>query len=237
MTDHQLLVLARCAGFVFRAPGFSHPAVPPPVRAGLAFALALVLGRSGAGAIAPAPFVAALVGEVVLGFALGMAAAAIYDAAFAGGRTLDDYSGIRGSVPTAGITAGAGFGRLWELAFTAGFFVLGGYRLAIAAFAATFTTIPVGALSGTGGFAALAVATVGVLLRTALLIAAPAIAAAFVAQFALAATGRIIPRFSSFTLSFPVVFGVVLMTTLALVPVLLPQAASPWFAVPRAIGR
>jgi flagellar biosynthesis protein FliR len=37
--DAALLVFARCVGFVFRAPGFSHPGVPPPVRAGLALAM------------------------------------------------------------------------------------------------------------------------------------------------------------------------------------------------------
>jgi hypothetical protein len=39
VTATALLVFARSAGMVFRAPGFSHPSVPPPVRAGLALAL------------------------------------------------------------------------------------------------------------------------------------------------------------------------------------------------------
>jgi flagellar biosynthesis protein FliR len=39
MTQTTLLVFARGAGMIFRAPGFSHPSVPPPVRAALVLAL------------------------------------------------------------------------------------------------------------------------------------------------------------------------------------------------------
>jgi len=47
MTQTLLLVFARSAGMVFRAPGFSHPNVPPPVRVALALALAQAQTQSG----------------------------------------------------------------------------------------------------------------------------------------------------------------------------------------------
>lgn len=107
MHDAFWLIFARCAGFVFRAPGFSHPNVPAPVRAGFALALAAALdhARGSAAAFAPERFVPALATELAFGAAIGTAAAMLYDGAYAGGRTLDDYVGIRASVPSANVAA------------------------------------------------------------------------------------------------------------------------------------
>jgi flagellar biosynthetic protein FliR len=123
MTATALLVFARCAGFVFRAPGLSHPAVPAPVRAGLALALTIAVlpaasARAGSGIV----FISAVALELAIGAAIGIAASILYDGAYAGGRALDDYVGIRGSVPNAQVYAASGFGRIWSLVFTAGFF-------------------------------------------------------------------------------------------------------------------
>jgi flagellar biosynthetic protein FliR len=226
-----LLIFARCAGFVFRAPGFSHPDVPPPVRAGFAFALALALrGRRVTGPhIGPSGFVFALATETFFGAAIGIAASMLYDGAFAGGRALDDYVGIRASVPSADVAAGAGFGRLWSLAFAAGFFVLGGDRFALLGFADAFTRLPPGTLVSAADLRTFAVALPETLLRAALFVAGPAIAIALVAQISLAAVARLVPRFSTFTLAFPVVFACVLLATLAALPAVLGAAAQPWW--------
>lgn len=234
MNEIDALVFARCAGFVLRAPGFSHPAVPPPVRAGFALMLALACCAARAGARPapkePAVLVAALAAECALGASLGVAASMLYDGAYSGGRMLDDYVGIRASVPSAGIGAGAGFGRLWSLAFSAGFFVLGGYRLALDAFARTFDAVPPGALLEPGSLRAFALALPATLLRAALLVAGPAVAVALIAQIALAGVARLAPRLQTFALSFPVVFGCVLVVTLLAFAAVLPRAAEPWFA-------
>jgi flagellar biosynthetic protein FliR len=241
VNERDALVFARCAGFVFRAPGFSHPSVPPPLRAAFAFALALACGAARAAPHAehalPASFeaagpsfVAALVAELALGAALGVAASMLYDGAYSGGRMLDDYAGIRASVPTAGVGAGAGLGRLWSLAFSAGFFVFGGSSVALDAFARTFVAIPPGALLEPGSVRAFALTLPATLLRAALLVAGPGIAVALVAQIALAGIARIAPRLQTFALSFPIVFGCVLAVTLLGLAVVLPRAAEPWFA-------
>ncbi len=230
MNDGELLIFARCAGFAFRAPGFSHPSVPPPVRAGFAFALSLALDRTYASTarIGAGGFAFALVTETLVGAAIGIAASMLYDGAFSGGRALDDYVGIRSSVPSAGVAAGAGFGRLWSLAFTAGFFVLGGYAVALVGFADAFATLPPGALASSHDMQTFAIALPQTLLRAALFIAGPAIAIALVAQIALAVVARLVPRFSTFTLSFPIVFVCVLVATVAALPLALRAAASPW---------
>jgi len=227
--DGFWLIFARCAGFAFRAPGFSHPNVPAPVRAGFAFALAATLGRgAAAGGLAPERFVPAVATELALGAAIGSAAAMLYDGAYAGGRVLDDYVGIRASVPSANVAAGAGFGRLWSLAMAAAFFVTGGYRVALAAFAQTFVTLPPGTLVRAAGLQIFALTLPATLVRAALFVAGPALAVAFAAQIALAAVARVVPRFSTFTLAFPVVFACVLLATLAALPYALAAAGQPW---------
>ena len=101
MTQTALLVFARSAGMVFRAPGFSHPSVPPPVRAGLALALALTIApHVHAISFDGAAFAMAVAGEVLLGAAIGTGASLLYDGAYYAGRTIDDYVGVRGSVLT-----------------------------------------------------------------------------------------------------------------------------------------
>jgi flagellar biosynthetic protein FliR len=230
VSDADLLVFARCAGFVFRAPGFSHPDVPAPVRAGFAYVLALALAhtyastaRTLAGGI-----VFAVAGETLVGAAIGIAASMLYDGAYAGGRALDDYVGIRASVPSADVAAGAGFGRLWSLAFATAFFTLGGYRVALRAFAETFVALPPGALVATSGFQTFAIALPETLLRAACFVAAPAVAIAFVAQVSLAAIARLVPRFSTFTLAFPIVFACAILATVAGLVGTLHLAATPW---------
>ena len=231
MSDGEVLVFARCAGFVFRAPGFNHPSVPAPVRAGVAYALALALGNAygGGGRVGSGGLVFALATEALVGAAIGIAASMLYDGAFSGGRALDDYVGIRASVPSANVSAGAGFGRLWSLAFATGFFVLGGYRVALLGFADAFRSLPPGTLASRSDLQTFAVALPSTLVHASLFVAGPAIAIALVAQFALAVVARVVPRFSTFTLAFPVIFGCVLIATIAALPLVLGAAANPWW--------
>jgi flagellar biosynthetic protein FliR len=228
MTSAWALVFARCVGFVFRAPGFSHPSVPSTVRAGLAFALAIALKPASSAVPQNAlTFVAAVALELAIGAAIGIAASILYDGAYAGGRALDDYIGIRGSVPNAQVFASSGFGRIWSLVFTTGFFLLGGYRIAILAFAHTFDIYPPGWIPGSRDLYGFAVSLPAGILASALLVAGPAIAMVFAAQLALGSLARVTPRFSGFTLTFPVMFGAALLATVATVPVLFARSAFP----------
>ncbi len=230
MTDADLLVFARCAGFVFRAPGFSHPDVPAPVRAGFAYVLALSLTHAYASSArhVAGGIVFGVATEALIGAAIGIAASMLYDGAYAGGRALDDYVGIRASVPSADIAAGAGFGRLWSLAFSTAFFTLGGYRVALRAFGETFVALPPGALVAPSDLQTFAVALPETLVRAACFVAAPAVAIAFVAQVSLAAIARLVPRFSTFTLAFPIVFACAILATIAGLAPALHLAAAPW---------
>jgi len=236
MTQTLLLVFARGAGMVFRAPGFSHPSVPPVVRVALALALACAV----APAVRPANFDGvglglAVAGEVLLGAAIGTGASLLYDGAYYAGRTIDDYVGVRGSVPNANVTSAQAFGRLWSSVFLAGFFLLDGYVPVVRAFAGSFEPVPPGGAVTAAAWAAFAVALPVTIVRAALLIAAPALAVALTVQVGLAAVARVVPRLASFSLAFPVVFAAAIVVTLAAIPLLAPLPAHPWLVLPFAV--
>jgi len=239
VTQTLLLVFARSAGLMFRAPGFTHPAVPMIVR--LALALSLALGIAPAVQARPeldlGLFTLAIAGEVAIGAAIGLGASLLYDGAYYGGRMIDDYVGFRGSVPNAGVTSAQGFGRLWSSLFLAGFFLLDGYAVLVRAFAASFDHIGAGALIGPGAWYHFALALPQTISSAALLVAAPAIAVAAVVQLSLAAIARVVPRFSSFTLSFPIVLAAALLVAIATLPLYGSLAAHPIMLVPYGGGR
>jgi flagellar biosynthetic protein FliR len=233
LSQTALLVFARAAGMLFRAPGFSHPSVPAPVRVALALALAAAIAPQVHAVSFTAPaFAFAVAGEAMLGAAMGTGASLLYDAAYYAGRAVDDYVGVRGSVPNANVTSAQAFGRLWSSVFLAGFFLLDGYVPVVRAFAASFERIPPGGAVSTAAWSAFALALPEVMLRAALSIAAPALAAALIVQAALAAVARVVPRLASFSLAFPVVFAAAIAVTLIGVPLLAPLAAHPWLLAP-----
>ncbi len=188
--------------------------------------------RTAAHAVEGLSFVFALATELAIGAAIGIGASVLYDGAYAGGRALDDYVGIRGTVPNAAVAPSSGFGRLWSLTFLAAFFLLDGYALVIAVFADGFARLPPGSLLTHAAWYAFAISLPALILKAALLIAGPAIALIFVIQCALGALSRAIPRFQSFTLSFPIIFGAALGVTAIMVPVLFPLAGRPWLQLP-----
>jgi flagellar biosynthetic protein FliR len=233
MTATAWLVFARCAGFAARAPGFAHPSVPHAVRAGVALLLTV--------AIAPGArpwradnitLLVALVVEFLLGSAIGMGASLLYDGAYAGGRMLDDYVGVKAIAPSVALVAPSGFGRIWSIAFTGAYFFFGAYRVTVLAFADSFTRIPPGAPFDTHAWLAFAGTLAGTIVLVAVAVAAPAIALAFVVQVALAALSRTIPRFVGFSLSFPLVFAAVLLVTMVSMPLLAARAAHPILVYP-----
>jgi flagellar biosynthetic protein FliR len=233
----DVLVFARCAGFAFRAPGFSHPSTPATVRAGLAIFLAIGIAPG----VAPpamnlhdASFAIACVMEFLLGSAIGAGASIVYDGAYAGGRAVDDYAGIKAIAPSLQIVAPSGFGRIWSLAYTGGFFLLGAYRITVVAFAQSFAHVPLAAPVDIHALAAYSVHLLGTIVLVAVGVAAPAIGLAFVVQIAIGALSRAVPRFGSMTLIFPLAFAAALIATVLAVPAISDRALIPIVAFPSA---
>lgn len=224
-----LIVFARCAGFVFRAPGFSHPSIPVSLRAGVAAALAMAVTHAGVGraTVHGAAAIAAVAFEFAIGSALGMAAALLYDAAYAGGRAVDDYVGVRAIAPSIALVAPSGFGRVWSLAFTGAFFLSGAYRIVLLSFAQSFARIPTGVAVPGAQWAAFAQSFFTSFVGVAAEIAAPAIGVAFVVQVAVGALARVVPRFGSVTLAFPLAFAAALIVTALTVPAIALRMRAP----------
>jgi len=223
-----LLVFARCAGFASRAPGFSHPSVSHVVRAGVALFLTTAIAPGVHASALHGPSLAfAFVVEFFLGSAIGMGASVLYDGAYAGGRLLDDYVGVKAIAPSVQLVAPSGFGRMWSLAFTGGYFLFGAYRVTILAFAESFSRIAPGVPIEAHAWLPFASTLAVTIVMVALAVAAPAVALAFVVHVALAALARTIPRFAAFALSFPLVFGAVLMVSAVSIPLLVARAAHP----------
>ncbi len=234
MTQTMLLVFARAAGLASRAPAFSHPAVPAVVRTGFALALALAVAPYvvPVRALDLVAFTLALAGEFVVGAAIGFGASLLYDGAYYAGRTIDDYLGVRGSVPGANVTSAQAFGRLWSSAFLIAFVLLDGWVPVVRAFAGSFDHVAAGAFVGGVAWERFALALPATILRAAFVVAAPAVAVAASLQLVLAAVARIVPRFSSFTLAFPVTFAAAVLVTLATLPLVAPLGAHPWLVLP-----
>ncbi len=233
MTVTAWLVFARCAGFASRAPGFSHPSVPHALRAGVALVLTVAIAPGVRGAHPDGiALVVALVVEFLLGAAIGMGASLLYDGAYAGGRMLDDYVGVKAIAPSVQLVAPSGFGRVWSIAFTGGYFLFGAYRITVLAFSESFAHIAPGAPFDPHEWLAFAATLASTIVLVAVAVAAPAVALAFVVQVGLAALARAIPRFVGFSLSFPLVFGAVLLVTMVSVPLLAARAAHPILLYP-----
>lgn len=228
------LVFARCAGFVSHAPGFAHPQVPRVVRAALAFVLAFGLAPALApvATLSAGAFVAALVSEAVVGVAIGIGTSVLYDGLAAGANAVDDYVGVRAQNPGIVSVAGAGLGPAWALLAVAAFFVFGGYQLLLWVFADSFHSLPPASIVRPHAWLELATAVPIAVLRAALLIAGPAIVLGLVAHVMLGAIGRIVPRFSTLQLSWPLAFGLATGTTLVAIPLVAPLAGHPWLVLP-----
>jgi len=228
-----LLVFARCAGFAARAPGIGHPSVPHAARALIAVGLAVAIAPGVARVrLDGTAFAIAVAGEALLGAAIGAFASLLYDGAYAGGRIVDDYAGVRAIAPGANMVAPSGFGRLWSLTFTGGFFLLGVYRPVTLAFARSFAIVPPGAAIPHDALYAYALAVPKTIALVALAVAGPAVALAFVAQVALATLARTIPRFGNVTLASPFVFAAAILATAVALPALESAAAHPPLDVP-----
>ena len=234
MTGAALLAFARCAGFAARAPGLSHPSVPSSARVVLAVALSVAVAPRVAHLRAPdgIALTFAFAFETLLGAAIGAFGSLLYDGAYAGGRIVDDYAGVRAIAPGADMVAPSGFGRIWSLAFTGGFFLLGAYRIVIPAFASSFSLVPPGGAVARDALLAYAIALPETIALVAIAVAGPAVALAFVAQVALATLARTIPRFGSVTLASPFVFAAAILATAIAVPALEGAAAHPFVHPP-----
>ena len=220
---------ARVSGLVLVAPVFSARTVPAMVKAGLVVLLTMLLAPvaaagldAAAAAAAPAPTPATLLGEVLVGFAIGLGAALLVAAAEAAGELMAIQIGLSGAAlldPVNNHQVPA-LGQLMQLLALAFMLALDLHLVMLDALAASVRVLPIGApIDAAAGLAAL-VQTGSTLFVLGLRFAAPVIAAVLVANVALAALSRAAPQLNILQLAFPVQIAIGLVTLAAAVPVI-----------------
>lgn len=223
------LGVARLFPVVWLAPTFGGRLLPAPARVALVLGLSLVLVPPDAAVPTGAAFAGALVVEVVIGLALGLLSSLPFELARAGGHLVDV---ARGAAFAQVIAPGLGdratpTGDVLHLALLVAVTAAGGDRLILAALADTQAILPAGAFLTDGGMAHLAEAALeatATLVAAALMLAAPPVVVALLADLVLGVVGRVVPQLPLFFLGMPV------KTVLGLVLVAL--AAGPMLSLP-----
>lgn len=233
----EALVFIRCAGFISRAPGFAHKAVPRMVRAALCTVFTLAVAPTVTD-VAPehyvgGSFLLAVFSEFAFGATIGYASSILYEGVGAGGAALDDYTGVQGSTGgSASSGAGPGLGKLWSMLFLTVYFMTGAYALPIVAFSEGFRSVPPGSIVQPHQWMTLLTTLPQLIVKAALYVAGPAIAVGLFSQITLGTLGRVIPKFQTQNISFGVMFFAVLSVTIATVPLVMPLASKPWLPLP-----
>lgn len=196
-----ILVLARCGAAIMLLPGLGEAEPPAVVRAGLAFALAVLLLPTVA-AIVPAPpdsplLAAGMVAaELAAGGLLGWLARLPSMALGTAGAIASYMLGLSSVVQTDPALGGqsAALGRLFGLAAPVLILGSGLYALPLQALAGSYQVLPPGTLIPAGPAAESLTGTVLTAFALAVQLAAPFILASVVFQAALGILGRLVPK-------------------------------------------
>ncbi len=189
------LVFARCGGLLAVIPPLNARGFPVPLRLGIAAALAIALMPAGSvpdglAALSPLGYVALLVQEAALGLAAGFAGALAFWGFLIAGQLLDSLLGA-GDAHARAEGRGPLAGLVYLLA-AAALVAADGHHWLLGALARGLQILPPGGGWSVAGLPGLLEAA-GLMLWTGVAIAAPALAAIYVAELALAAFDRIAP--------------------------------------------
>jgi flagellar biosynthetic protein FliR len=224
-----LLAFLRAAAWVFVCPPFGTRSVPTMVKVGLAGALALVVGPHLAQQAVPlevAPLLTAAALQIAAGLALGFLGVLLFSTfSFAGGL-IDLVSGYSvAQLFDPGNNAPVSiFGQFYSVLATTLLFAIDGHLLLVRGFLTSFSAAPLTHLS-TQTLAKLLTGDIALFFVSALEIAAPLLAALFLAEAALGLLSRAAPQMNIFQLGLPVKI-LVTLTLAGLALPLLPDAVS-----------
>jgi flagellar biosynthetic protein FliR len=229
LVSGYLLALVRAAAWVFVCPPFGNRTVPMTVKVGLAAALSLVVGPRLVEQAVPlevGPLLSAAVLQVAAGLALGFLGMLLFATfSFAGGL-IDLVSGFSvAQLFDPGTSAPTSiFGQFYAVLATTLLFAIDGHLLLARGFLSSFTAAPLTSLS-TDTLAELLTGDIALFFVAALEIAAPLLAALFLAEAALGLLARAAPQMNIFALGLPVKI-LVTLTLAGLALPLLPDAVS-----------
>ncbi|GAA1735295.1 flagellar biosynthetic protein FliR [Microbacterium paludicola] len=234
--EATMMAAVRITAFLMIAPPFSHGAIPARVKAMLGIGLSLAIGTAvapGYESLDTAPFLGALVLQVITGALLGFLVLAVFSAVQAAGNLIDVFGGFQlaQAFDPQSMVNGAQFTRLFQLTAIVLLFASDGYQLIIAGLARSFTAVPVDGVLDIAGPAELLTDVVGQLLLASVQIAGPLVIVLFLADVGLGLVTRVAPALNAFALGFPlkialtlVLAGVVFVTLPGIVAALSGEA-------------
>lgn len=202
-----VLVVVRASAWLVVAPPFNTRMIPAPAKIGLAVALALpVAPRIAANAPAPetAPLVTAAALQVAIGLTLGFVALLLFSAVQAAGSLIDLFGGFTLATaydPLSNAQTSM-FGRIYSLLAVTLLFATNGHLLLFRAFLSSFDAVPLGTMPALHELSRLLTTDLTLFFLSALQIAAPLLAALFLAEVALGLLTRAAPMMNVFALGF-----------------------------------
>lgn len=202
-----LLALVRASAWLVIVPPFNTRAIPAMVKIGLAAAIALPVADD----LAPTtpildlgPLLAAIVMQVAIGISLGFIVYLLFAAVQAAGELIDLFGGftVAPAFDPLSNAQSSTFGRFYQLLAITLLFVINGHILLLRGFMTSFE-----AINGTSprleNLSGNLAASVGMFFLAAIEIAAPLLAALFLAEVALGLMARSAPQMNVFLIGFP----------------------------------
>jgi flagellar biosynthesis protein FliR len=219
---------ARVSGLVLVAPVFSARPVPMAVKTALVIVLSLLMVPVAQSHLTRTPLLTptTIVGETLVGFALGLGAALLVGAAESAGELLSIQIGLAGSAIVDPLSAqqSTALGQFVHLFAITLVLSLNGHLVLLDALATSAERLPVGSpMDLAAGLRSMASLGSG-LFALGLQFAAPVVAVVMVANVALAVLSRAAPQLQILQLAFPIQILVGLGTLVASLPYL-----ATWF--------
>lgn len=205
------LVFARIGAMVASMPVFGETTAPVRVRLILALALTLVLapvsGIALQAAPAPGKLAVLLVGEILIGLAIGMAARFVMAAVHVAGNVIAAQLGLSmamSSDPAQNGGQGAIVGNFLSLMALTLIVVTDLHHLLIAAIKNSYAMFPVGGAVSPSDLAQWAIQLVSGMFTLALQMSAPFLVFALVLQFTAGIVSRMMPQVQIFFITVPI---------------------------------
>jgi flagellar biosynthetic protein FliR len=226
-----LLALARASAWLTFVPPFSTTAVPAIVKFGLAAALSLAVSAqfaatAGTGSLTTGEFVGDIVVQGATGAALGLITSLLLSALTSAGALTDMSSGLSAAQsfnPFSG-TVNPITANTYTLLATTLLFATQGYLLVVKGFLTSFQAVGLTS-KGARLLGTALVSDVGFFFLAAVEVAAPVIAAMFLAYVALGLLTRAAPQLNVMALGFGINIAIAFVVITACLP-LLPGAVS-----------
>jgi flagellar biosynthetic protein FliR len=216
------LLFARVAGLVMIAPMFTSKAVPVAVKTAITLLLTLLLHPLAAAAtqgVIPQITPETVIGETLIGFALGLGAALLVGASSLAGELMGVQVGLSGAAVLDPINNSQGnvLGTFTNLFAITLLFAVDAHLVMIDAIGRSLNVISLGGGLHAAGLLAM-VKSGSVLFGLGLQFAAPVVAAVLVGNTALAILTRAAPQLNLFSVAFPIQIGIGLTALAAAIP-------------------